>query len=488
MYGQYGHGDPMQQWFPMLYPPHAGAQWMSQMVAPMQQSQPQMQQQQFIPFAMMPHAAQQPLQLPGSQASTAQPSEQWSEQCHGQWQENQYNEPWPSHSSASGHWHRHGRHDKGQRTSQYDADPHSSHDKGDRRWNKYGGDRGEKGERKGKAEASERWKGSKKDKGTYDEGSDQKQSFYVSSFYKQKEEKRPQHERKQKQSEMDLVATETTETEGKNKKNVWRSGRVEKQKAMEKEGRQETAAASAAASPRPAEKQGGKKEKSGGWGDGLTREVKISKTLTQILRHKAVELKIDIGRDGYCSLRALLQCPWLAELEVQEEEVQQVVKKSDKKRFELKEDDGELLIRAVQGHSIKTVDDDQLLQKLDLEDTNLPNVCVHGTYRRHFDSIRRVGLLAGGGQGQGFRNHVHFSPCEPGDKRVISGMRYDCEIAIWIDLKRAIADNVPFYMSTNKVILSPGIDGVIDKKYFTKARDLQKKEDLDLSVEPESGA
>ncbi|CAK8991910.1 Pentatricopeptide repeat-containing protein At1g74850 [Durusdinium trenchii] len=87
----------------------------------------------------------------------------------------------------------------------------------------------------------------------------------------------------------------------------------------------------------------------------------------------------------------------------------------------------------------------------------------HGTYRRHFDSIRRVGLLAGGGQGQGFRNHVHFSPCEPGDKRVISGMRsdaqhcvftvlvssrgYDCEIAIWIDLKRAIADNVPFYMS-----------------------------------------
>eukprot|EP00913_Durusdinium_trenchii_P002552 g2361.t1 len=88
--------------------------------------------------------------------------------------------------------------------------------------------------------------------------------------------------------------TETTETEGKNKKNVWRR-----------------------------------------WGDGLTREVKISKTLTQILRHKAVELKIDIGRDGYCSLRALLQCPWLAELEVQEEEVQQVVKKSDKKRFEL---------------------------------------------------------------------------------------------------------------------------------------------------------
>jgi len=266
--------------------------------------------------------------------------------------------------------------------------------------------------------------------------------------------------------EMDLVAT-TVETadEPAETSRAWRSNRVKNRKAKEKD------------EEKSPEKPKGK-EKNGGWGDGLTREVKISKTLTQILRHKALELEIEIRPDGYCYLQKVLDCPWLSELEVTKEDVQQVVKRSDKKRFELKDEDGEVLIRAVQGHSMKVIDDNQLLQKLDL--TNLPDCCVHGTYRKYFESIKSVGLLAGGGQGQGFRNHVHFSAFAPGDKRVISGMRYDCDIAIWIDLKRAIQDEVPFYMSTNQVILSPGINGIIDKKYFKRARDLHKKEDLPL--------
>lgn len=274
-------------------------------------------------------------------------------------------------------------------------------------------------------------------------------------------------------AESDLVATTEAvvaeETPEKTNR-AWRSKRVEKQKA-EKE--KEKDAAEGAEKPKG-------KEKSGGWGDGLTREVRISKTLTQILRHKAVELDVGIRPDGFCPLRKVLDCPWLCEMDVKQSDVEQVVKRSDKKRFELKEEDGEVMIRAVQGHSIKVIDDDQLLTKLDL--TNLPEHCVHGTYRKHFESIKRGGLLAGGGQGQGFRNHVHFSAFAPGDKRVISGMRYDCEVAIWIDLKKAIEDEVPFYMSANQVILSPGINGVIDKKYFKKARDLHKKEDLPLEI------
>lgn len=235
-----------------------------------------------------------------------------------------------------------------------------------------------------------------------------------------------------------------------------------------------------------ADASGAKGSKSaGGWGDGLTRDVKISKTLTQILRHKAPELGLGIQPDGYCLLEEVLACPWLKELDATWDIVQKVVQKSDKKRFELQEVGGQLYIRAVQGHSIKVIDDDKLLKKLEPGD-ELPKDCVHGTYRRHFESIRKVGLLAGGGQGQGFRNHVHFAPYAPGDKRVISGMRYDCEIAIWIDLKQAIADGVPFYISANQVILSPGIKGIIDKKYFLKARDLQKKEDLKLEVAEEA--
>lgn len=333
--------------------------------------------------------------------------------------------------------------------------------------------------KKGRAKKG-KWKGPG-NKGTEEEttaaapahaaGSPKQQSFYD----KRKGKKSDTHGSGGR-AESDLVAT--TESviweESPVQTRAWRSKRVENRQKAEKEKEKEKETAEGAENPKAKEKS----EKSGGWGGGLTREVRISKTLTQILRHKAVELEVGIRPDGFCPLRKVLDCSWLSELDVKQSDVEQVVKRSDKKRFELKEEDGEVMIRAVQGHSIKVIDDDQLLTKLDL--TNLPELCVHGTYRKHFDSIKQNGLLAGGGQGQGFRNHVHFSAFAPGDKRVISGMRYDCEVAIWIDLKKAIEDEVPFYMSANQVILSPGINGIIDKKYFTKARDLHKKEDLSL--------
>ena len=210
------------------------------------------------------------------------------------------------------------------------------------------------------------------------------------------------------------------------------------------------------------------------------REFRISKTLSQILRHRAMELDIDVRPDGYCLLQEVLECPWVAGLQVTQSDVEKIVEGNDKKRFELKDEDGKLMIRATQGHSMKIVEDNELLKGIDL--INLPACCVHGTYRKHVGSIMQKGLLAGGKQGQGFRNHVHFSSFSPGDNRVISGMRTDCEIAIWIDLKRAIEDGVPFYLSSNQVILSPGINGAIDKKYFMKVQDLQKKEDLPLDL------
>jgi len=233
--------------------------------------------------------------------------------------------------------------------------------------------------------------------------------------------------------------------------------------------------------------RGGKAGKGGGfWGEGLPRTVRISKSLTQILRHKAPELGINIRPDGFCPAEEVLALSWLQELSCTRKDMEEVVQGSDKKRFETCEEDGVLLIRAVQGHSIKVVQDEQLLRRMSAEDDDLPPLCVHGTYRRYFDSIKAKGLLAGGGQGQGFRNHVHFAPFEPGDKRVISGMRYDCEVAIWIDLKKALEDGLPFYMSANQVILSPGIDGHIDIKYFLQAKDLKSGEILMPAVAPDT--
>lgn len=248
-----------------------------------------------------------------------------------------------------------------------------------------------------------------------------------------------------------------------------------------KVGRSEEALVSTQAKVSPG--RGGKRARGRGGAskvEGLPRSVRISKTLTQILRHRAIDLGVKIRPDGYCRLTEVLAVSWLSELDCTLADVEEVVKESDKKRFDMMEEDGERLIRAAQGHSIKVVEDECLLRRLTAEDEELPDTCVHGTYRRHFEKIRAGGLLAGGTHGQSFRKHVHFSPFNPFDHRVISGMRFDCEVAIWIDLRRALEDGLPFYMSANQVILSPGENGRVDQRYFIKAEDLKSGQTLDL--------
>ena len=47
-------------------------------------------------------------------------------------------------------------------------------------------------------------------------------------------------------------------------------------------------------------------------------------------------------------------------------------------------------------------------------------------------------------------------------------MRQSCDIYITIDMFAAIKDGIDFYISTNNVILTEGINGVLPPKYFKK--------------------
>lgn len=70
------------------------------------------------------------------------------------------------------------------------------------------------------------------------------------------------------------------------------------------------------------------------------------------------------------------------------------------------------------------------------------------------------------------RLHIHFAIGLPNDGNVISGMRNSAQIYIYIDLAKALNDNIKFYKSANNVILSPGnADGIIEIKYFLKVID-----------------
>lgn len=139
-------------------------------------------------------------------------------------------------------------------------------------------------------------------------------------------------------------------------------------------------------------------------------------------------------------------------------------------------DPSNFLIRATQGHSIKSVDAASFLEPLSLDDeSKLPETVVHGTFHGAWFSI----LKSGGLQCMG-RNHVHFATgpslesvlgaqqdaaaqgqpaAQNGgnERQVISGMRRDAQILIYLDIRKALAAGCPFWRSENGVILSEGL-------------------------------
>jgi 2'-phosphotransferase len=149
------------------------------------------------------------------------------------------------------------------------------------------------------------------------------------------------------------------------------------------------------------------------------------------------------------------------------------------------------LIRANQGHSIRTIAADDLLTRILPTDPaeNIPSIAVHGTTHAAWPAI-----VASGGLKPMGRNHVHFASGLPAglkpeshqsssssktttDEReedtattaapVISGMRNSSTILIFLDVARALAAGLELYRSANGVILSPGItrsNSALEKK------------------------
>jgi 2'-phosphotransferase len=174
------------------------------------------------------------------------------------------------------------------------------------------------------------------------------------------------------------------------------------------------------------------------------------------------------------------QMKWqrLKSLNVKFEDIQTAVTDNSKQRFSMKpnpalksppdpksEDPSDWVIRANQGHSI-AIDSAALLVPITIEAGNVPDIVVHGTYYAFYQPI-----LETGGLKKMSRNHIHFSTGLPEDKQgVISGMRNDAEILIYIDIKRSLEDGaVLWWISQNGVVLTEGNEnGVLENKYFKK--------------------
>ncbi|GMY09351.1 tRNA 2'-phosphotransferase 1-like isoform X1 [Fagus crenata] len=203
----------------------------------------------------------------------------------------------------------------------------------------------------------------------------------------------------------------------------------------------------------------------GGGGSGKDKIDALGRLLTRVLRHMATELKLNMRGDGYVKVQDLLKLnlKTFANIPLKShtiDDIREAVRKDNKQRFGLLEENGELLIRANQGHTITAVESESLLKPI-LSPEEVP-VCVHGTYSKNLESILEFGLK------RMKRLHVHFSCGLPTDGEVISGMRRDVNALIFLDVRKALEEGMKLYISENKVILTEGFDGVVPVKYFEK--------------------
>ncbi|POG71575.1 putative tRNA 2'-phosphotransferase [Rhizophagus irregularis DAOM 181602=DAOM 197198] len=192
--------------------------------------------------------------------------------------------------------------------------------------------------------------------------------------------------------------------------------------------------------------------------------VKLSRSLSNVLRHNAIKEGLKIRPDGYVKVDDLMRLPRFRGTTF--EKIQQVVNENDKQRFHLFERKSEGVstwwIRANQGHSMVGVKDLELIQITN--PSEFPQV-IHGTNLESWRKIESHGLSRMN------RNHIHFAVGRYGDANVTSGMRASCDVFIYVNVPKAMADNVKFSRSANGVILTEGIKGILEKKYFLKVID-----------------
>ncbi|KAM9795660.1 tRNA 2'-phosphotransferase 1 [Neosynchiropus ocellatus] len=196
------------------------------------------------------------------------------------------------------------------------------------------------------------------------------------------------------------------------------------------------------------------------------RDVRLSKSLSYALRHGANQMGLHLSTDGFLYVDDLLAHPQFRSYTL--EDVQRVVATNDKQRFKLSPhaQDGRLQIRANQGHTVQVKDLE--LKPVLASSPDCPAEAIHGSYMRHWTSIQQRGLS------RMRRTHIHLAPGLPGEDGVISGMRRDCNLAVFVDVPKALKDGIEFFWSENQVLLTPGdSEGMLLPKYFSRALQLR---------------
>ncbi|GAA5909928.1 tRNA 2'-phosphotransferase [Sporobolomyces salmoneus] len=191
-------------------------------------------------------------------------------------------------------------------------------------------------------------------------------------------------------------------------------------------------------------------------------DTRWSKTLSYILRHGAAKESLTLREDGFVRVQDLLRRPKLKGCDL--ETLERIVRENAKQRFTMRpeptgsEGKEELWIRANQGHSVAV----EALELKRVETADQVPLMVHGSYYRLWPQIEKEGLKVM------TRNHIHCAVGLHGEEGVTSGMRANCDLFIYLDVPSLLSDGIPIFTSSNQVVLTSGIDGVVPPKYFAK--------------------
>lgn len=100
-----------------------------------------------------------------------------------------------------------------------------------------------------------------------------------------------------------------------------------------------------------------------------------------------------------------------------------------------------------------------------------------------------LGGGGGGGDGDGGRDEKIVAPTEKVETKVVSGMRANATIMIWVDVARSIHDgSLKWWRSENGVVLTEGDDkGMVSMQWFDRVEVRGTREVLWRRGEGEEG-